>query len=221
MKAGNVIMKYIILLLVLLYYLLFHLWVYSIYKEGSPPFPKCLLYNSKVTAIVGCAGVLAMAFGFELDPDTDIRLKLLYWAGMVMLSVLTVTDLREKRIPNMVLLIMLGVWAVYIVINMFIDFYSALQIAVMSLMGMISDGVVFIIGYYLTRKKLGGGDVKMAAVLGLFFTSEKSFGVLLYGLILCCITSLVLLIAKKIDKDAQIPLCPFILAGAAIMLQIH
>jgi len=212
---------FIVILLFLAYYVLLHFWVFRIYKADSPSFPGCLLYNSRIVTAVGCTGIAAMALSLALSPQTDARLLLLYYLGMLMLSVLTVTDLKEKRIPNRVLLIMLGVWAVYILANMAADLSTALQLAAMGLGGMIFNGIVFIIGYFLTKKKLGGGDVKLAAVLGLFFTTEKSFGVLLYGLILCSLVSAVLLIAKKTKAGAQIPLCPFLFAGAVIMLQIN
>ncbi|MGN0638480.1 MAG: prepilin peptidase [Huintestinicola sp.] len=205
----------------LVYYILLHFWVYRIYKENSPKFPNCLLYNSKTVTATGCAGIAGMALSFAWGAQTDIRILMLYYLGILLLSVLTVTDLREKRIPNRVLLIMLGVWAAFILINMLVDFYAALQIAVMSLCGMVFNGIVFIIGYFLTKKKLGGGDVKLAAVLGLFFTIDKSFGTLLYGLILCSLFSAVLMICKKAKAGTQIPLCPFLFAGALIMLQIN
>lgn len=212
---------FIVILLFLAYYVLLHFWVFRIYKDDSPSFPRCLLYNNMIVTAVGCTGIAAMALSLVLNSQTDVRLLLLYYLGMMLLSVLTVTDLKEKRIPNRVLLIMLGVWAVYILANMAVDLSIALQLAAMGFGGMIFNGIVFIIGYFLTKKKLGGGDVKLAAVLGLFFTTEKSFGVLLYGLILCSLVSAGLLIVKKTKAGAQIPLCPFLFAGAVIMLQIN
>ena len=212
---------FIVILLFLAYYVLLHFWVFRIYKDDSPSFPRCLLYNNMLVTAVGCTGIAAMALSIVLNSQTDVRLLLLYYLGMMLLSVLTVTDLKEKRIPNRVLLIMLGVWAVYILANMAVDLSIALRLAAMGFGGMIFNGIVFIIGYFLTKKKLGGGDVKLAAVLGLFFTTEKSFGVLLYGLILCSLVSAGLLIAKKTKAGAQIPLCPFLFAGAVIMLQIN
>lgn len=212
---------FIIITAFLIYYFLLHLWVFSIYRESSPAFPQCLLFNNKTVTAVGCTGIAGMALSFAWGVQPDIRLMLLCYAGILMLSVLSVTDLKEKRIPNGVLLIMLGAWAVYILINMAVDINAALRIAVMSVSGMMFNGIVFVIGYYLTKKKLGGGDVKLAAVLGLFFTIERSFGVLLYGLILCSLFSGVMLILKKAKADTQIPLCPFLFAGALIMLQIN
>lgn len=212
---------FIVLAAFFIYYLLLHLWVYGIYKEASPKFPKCLFYNNKTVTAVGCTGIAGMALSFVWNVQLDIRITLLYYMGILMLSVLTVTDIAEKKIPNRVLLIMLGVWAVYIMINMAVSFYAAVRIAAMSLVGMAFNGIVFIAGYYITKKKLGGGDVKLAAVLGLFFTIEKTFGVLLYGLILCSIFSMTLLILKKAKADTQVPLCPFLFLGAIIMLQIH
>lgn len=212
---------FIVLTAFFTYYLLLHFWVYGIYKETSPAFPKCLFFNSKTVTAVGCVGIAGMALSFAWDAQTDVRLMLLYYMGVLMLSVLTVTDITEKKIPNKVLLIMLGVWAVYIVINMAFGLYSALRLAAASLSGMVFNGIVFIIGYYITKKKLGGGDVKLAAVLGLFFTVEKSFGVLLYGLILCSLCSIVLIISKKAKSDTLVPLCPFLFLGAMIMLQIN
>ena len=109
---------FIVILLFLAYYVLLHFWVFRIYKADSPSFPRCLLYNNMIVTAVGCTGIAAMALSLVLNSQTDVRLLLLYYLGMMLLSVLTVTDLKEKRIPNRVLLIMLGVWAVYILANM-------------------------------------------------------------------------------------------------------
>lgn len=210
-----------VVILLFVYYILLHLWLYVIYKEDSPKFPSCLFYNNKLSAATGCVGIISMALGYSLNDQTDHRLLILYYFGMLMLSVLTVTDIKEKRIPNKVLLVMLGVWTVYIIINMIFDLSSALKLAAMSLSGLVFNGFVFVAGYYLTKKKLGGGDVKLAAVLGLFFTVERSFGILLYGLVLCCLFSVIMLITKKMRSDMQVPLCPFLYLGAIIMLMIN
>lgn len=203
------------------FYIILHFWVYKIYPETSPGFPKCLLFLGKEAAAVGCIGMIALAAGYVRNGQTDIRLLILYYMGTLMLAVTAVTDMREKRIPNRVLIIMTGIWTAYIAVNFLVNTGAALQLAVMSAGGMIFNGIVFLAGYFITKKKLGGGDVKLAAVLGLFFTMEKSFGVLLYGLIFCSIFSAVLLITKKAKAGTQIPLAPFLFAGALIMLQIN
>lgn len=203
------------------FYIILHFWVYRIYPETSPAFPKCLFFLDKTAAAVGCIGMIALAAGYVRSGQTDIRLLILYYMGTLMLAVTAVTDLREKRIPNKVLLIMTGVWALYIAVNFIVNVSAALQLTVMAVSGMVFNGIVFLIGYFITKKKLGGGDVKLAAVLGLFFTMEKSFGVLLYGLIICSIFSAILLISRKAKAGTQIPLAPFLFAGALIMLQIN
>lgn len=207
--------------LMAVYYILVHYAVYRLYPSESPDLPKCLIINKKDVTIVSCTGIAAMTAGSIVCGETDFRLMLLYYFGMLMLSVLTITDLREKRIPNKILLIMLGLWIVISIIYLLIDVTAAVEIIVMNVSGMIFCGVVFLLGYFITKKKLGGGDVKLSAVLGLYFTIDKAFGVLLYGLILCSLFSMALLIFKKASSKEQIPLCPFLLAGASIMLLIN
>lgn len=207
--------------LMAVYYILVHYAVYRIYQPDSPGFPKCLIINKKDVTIVCCVGIAAMAAGSIVCHEADYRLMLFYYFGMLMLSVLTITDLRDKKIPNKILLIMLGIWIIISIIYLIIDVTIAVQLIIMSVSGMVFCGVVFLLGYFITKKKLGGGDVKLSAVLGLYFTIDKAFGVLLYGLILCSLISLVLLISKKASAKEQIPLCPFLLMGASIMLLIN
>lgn len=183
-------------------------------------FPRCLVCSGRDAAATGICGVLGIAVYCIFCGDIDRRIMLLYLMGILMLSVLTVTDLREKRIPNKVMLAAVCVWVGYTGVNLLISFDSWAAAAVSGLMGMVFNFVIFIIGYFLTGKKLGGGDVKLAAVMGLFFLMDRSFSAVMYALILCCLFSLVMLAAKKVTLKQQIPLCPFLLTGtiAALIL---
>lgn len=184
-------------------------------------YPMCLIYSGADAAATGICGVLGIAaYCIFRGRESDVWVMLLYLMGILLLSVLTVTDLREKRIPNKVLLAAVGIWVCYSGLNLLISYDRWIVTAVSGIIGLVFNFVVFITGYFLTGKRLGGGDVKLAAVMGLFFLMDRSFSAVMYALILCCLFSLVMLAAKKVTLKQQIPLCPFLLTGtiAALIL---
>ena len=67
----------------------------------------------------------------------------------------------------------------------------------------------------------GGGDVKLAFVMGLYLTGERIMGALFYGTVLCCIYSIVQLIRKKLTLKNGVPMTPFLFLGTFITLLIQ
>ena len=67
----------------------------------------------------------------------------------------------------------------------------------------------------LGREGLGGGDVKFAAVMGLFLGWQK---LILAVLIASVTASVVMLIAKRHSEDKEFPFAPFLTSGFAIAM---
>ena len=79
-------------------------------------------------------------------------------------------------------------------------------------------GGLFLLVYILSRKGLGAGDVKFMAVAGLYLGFNGVLPSMLIGSILSCITAITLMIMKKIDKSATLPLAPFLYGGILVTL---
>jgi Flp pilus assembly protein protease CpaA len=126
-------------------------------------------------------------------------------------------DFREKRIPNQLVAVMLGVWVLILVPQIFYRTEYAMWLLMNGGIGFLLAGTVFLIVYLVSRKGLGGGDVKFMAASGLYLGVDV-LPAMLYGSVLSAIAGIVLLLAKKIGRRDVIPLAPFLYAGMLIVI---
>lgn len=136
------------------------------------------------------------------------------------LEVLTVTDWMKQTIPNQFLLLLMMIWATVTGLYIILDINSGMALLFQSLAGALMGGAIFLLCYFLSRKQLGAGDVKLVFVMGLFLTGQRIMGAIFYGVILCCIFSVIQLCRKKIGMKDGVPLVPFLYIGTLVTLFI-
>lgn len=173
---------------------------------------------------VWAAGVSAAAIAafFSIYRTKQIPL-VFYFLTMVIIwgmSVLSVTDAKNKVIPNKFLLLLLVIWVVLISSYIIFQVEKGVALLALSAAGGLIGGLIFLLCYLLSRGQLGAGDVKLAVVLGLYLTGQRIVGAIFYGVLLCSIYALVLLARKKIGLKDGLPLVPFLYAGMCITLWI-
>lgn len=127
-------------------------------------------------------------------------------------------DIKSKTIPNKLILIMIGAWLLIMALMVLIDTELAVLMLKDSILGFIIGGGLFLIVYLISRKGLGGGDVKFIAATGLYIGFARTISVILYGSILATLFVLILLLLKKIGRKDPIPLVPFLYAGILITM---
>ncbi len=82
----------------------------------------------------------------------------------------------------------------------------------------ILPGVMFWILSFITGEKVGYGDGWMLIMIGLFVGLWKCFLILLAGLVIESVAVLVLLAARRISRDRQVPFGPFLLLGMGVVI---
>ena len=132
--------------------------------------------------------------------------------------VLTVSDLKSKRIPNSAVLAMLAAWALIVLPQVFIDTRQSVKLLIDSVIGSAVGGGLFLLVYIISRKGLGGGDVKFMAVAGLYLGYGSILPAMFCGTLLAMLTGIALILTKKIRRQDTIPLVPFLFAGILIAL---
>ena len=139
-------------------------------------------------------------------------------SGLILIFgyVAAVIDYMTKRIPNKLVLVMLAVWAVIASLMLFFDTDAALGYLMDSAIGFLVGGGMFLLVYIISRKGLGGGDVKFMAAAGLYLGLGGTVMTILCGTILAALVGLTLMMIKKINKKDKIPLAPFLYAGILI-----
>lgn len=129
------------------------------------------------------------------------------------LQVLGLIDLKEKIIPNRLIVTGIAFWAMLTIIEIFIAHTSWQQLLLFSLTGAgVCGGVLFIIAL-IVKSALGMGDVKMFFVIGLLYGLSNTYSILLFSVFVMAIISIVLLIMKKVTRKTAIPMAPFVAFG--------
>lgn len=132
--------------------------------------------------------------------------------------VAAVSDWTEKRVPNMLLKCMLGAWVLILVPQLFFQPEKAVLRLLTSGLGLLIGGGIFLLVYLFSRGGLGGGDVKLMAVSGLYLGVQNVLPAMLYGSILASVVGCVLILMKKIGRKDAIPLVPFLYAGILLTM---
>ena len=147
----------------------------------------------------------------ELSAFALLKFSLLIIFGYIAM----VFDINTKRIPNILVLLMLTGWLLLMPVSL-IALDIDIGLFLDSLYGMLIGGGLFLLVYLLSSKGLGGGDVKFMAVAGLYLGFSNTVPAILYGTVLAALTGLILLMTKKIGRKDAIPLVPFLFAGIII-----
>ena len=160
-----------------------------------------------------CAALFLARVG---KPDALIllRFELLLITGYIA----AVLDLKTRRIPNGLILLMLSAWTIIMTPYLFINTDAAVSAFIDSAAGFAIGGGLFLLVYIISRKGLGGGDVKFMAAAGAFLGFSGTIPALLFGSVFAALTGLTLIMLKKIGRKDTIPLAPFLYIGILITI---
>lgn len=151
-------------------------------------------------------------FAGALSAFTLIRTAML----IILSYIAMVIDIKTKQIPNVLIIIMITGWLLLITPMLFIDTEHGIKFLVDSIYGLLLGGGLFLLVYLLSRKGLGGGDVKFMSAAGLYLGFSGTIPAILFGTIIAALTGLVLILLKKINRKDSIPLAPFLFIGIII-----
>ncbi len=141
---------------------------------------------------------------------------LIYFAFVSALIVITVIDLYHQIIPDVISLPGIGVGLLSSLILSNITFWE-------SLIGIISGGgILFLVavGYQwlFKREGMGGGDVKLLAMIGAFLGWKSVFLTIILSSFIGSVVGIVLIAIKGKNLKYAIPFGPFLSLGAVISL---
>ena len=138
------------------------------------------------------------------------------WIFLCCLFCLTLTDLDSMVIPDGCLLVAAGAWLVFLPLARqgWPAVRSGLLAAAVFGGGLL--GLSLVMDRILGRDSLGGGDIKLFAVTGLYLGLAGT----LFATLLACVLGLSLsrVLRRQGGEDRQFPFGPAIAAAAALML---
>jgi leader peptidase (prepilin peptidase)/N-methyltransferase len=153
--------------------------------------------------------ILFMKFGLSLS-------YLIYFAFVAALIVITVIDLYHQIIPDVISLPGIGVGLLASLIIPQTTFLN-------SLLGvLLGGGSLFLVAtlyqWLFKREGMGGGDVKLLAMIGAFLGWKAVILTILLGSLIGSITGIIIMVSKGKDFKYAIPFGPFLSLGAVIAL---
>ena len=148
----------------------------------------------------------------------DVFTLLKYEIIAVFGYIAAVGDIKTKHIPNTLVLAMLAVWVCVAAFHLLFDTHSAIPMIINSLLGFAVSGTMFLLVYLLSRKGLGGGDVKFMAAAGLYLGAGGSLTAIFIGTTLAALVGLALVLLKKLGRKDAFPLVPFLYAGILVTI---
>jgi leader peptidase (prepilin peptidase)/N-methyltransferase len=169
--------------------------------------PLNYLVIEALTALMAVS--LFFFFGLTIE-------ALVYYIFLSALIVITVIDLEHKIIPDVISL-------PGIVFGFAVSFFLPFPGVMNSIIGIIAGGgLLFAVayGYYMAtgREGMGGGDIKLLAMIGAFLGWRGIIVTLLVGSLVGAIIGSILMLLKGRDTKYAIPFGPFLSLGAAIYL---
>jgi leader peptidase (prepilin peptidase)/N-methyltransferase len=160
-----------------------------------------------ITAI--CSFILFLKYGISLS-------YLFYFTFVAALIVITVIDLYHQIIPDVISIPGIGVGLLSALVLPHITFFN-------SLIGMIlGGGSLFIVAtlyrWLFKREGMGGGDVKLLAMIGAFLGWESVIVTIISSSLIGSIIGIIIIIFKGKNFKYAIPFGPFLSLGAVITL---
>jgi leader peptidase (prepilin peptidase)/N-methyltransferase len=128
------------------------------------------------------------------------------------LIVVALIDLDHKIIPNTITL-------PGIAIGLGLSLWTLPITPLASLIGLLAGGIFFYLVALVSKGGMGGGDIKLIAMIGAFLGWQGAFFTILLGALTGSLVGLFLLIARKQGRKDKIPFGPF-LSFAAILFML-
>jgi leader peptidase (prepilin peptidase) / N-methyltransferase len=199
---------------------------------------KCRNCKTKISAMYPAVelltGLLFLASYFVFGPTVDA----LKWAVFAaLLVVLTITDLRERILPDEVNFFGLGAGLLFSLFTKSLDGTAhwlaarwfdypppqmALSFIDAALGAIAGSGLLWIVaeGYFRLRGRegMGLGDVKMMAAVGAFLGLKRTMLTVLVGSLLGSVIGIFLIAVTKKGRDYELPFGTFLGAGALLVV---
>jgi len=132
------------------------------------------------------------------------------------LIIIAFIDLNEQIVPDVISLPGIGVG---LILSFFVPYLSFIN----SALGVVVGGgiilIIALVGSMIFKKEaMGGGDIKLAAMIGAFLGWRYTIISLFLGFFLGALAGIFLILSKIKSKEDMVPFGPFIALGSLITL---
>jgi leader peptidase (prepilin peptidase)/N-methyltransferase len=169
--------------------------------------------SARYPAVEVLTGALAVALFLRLGPTLAFAG---YFAFAAALVVITFIDLDHQLIPDVISL-------PGIVVGLAFSLVSPLVTPLDAALGVLAGGgtllaVAWLYKTFRGQEGMGGGDVKLLAMIGAFLGWQSIFVTLFVGSVIGSIIGVALMLYQRADTRLAIPFGPFLAGGALVYL---
>jgi len=150
--------------------------------------------------------ILAAAQHFGLTVRAFINLP-----PMILLAIAAIVDIQRKKIPDWLTLPGLA-WV--FAASLFLGWPRFLD----ALLGVLFCGGIMLLLAVISRGSIGGGDVKLVAMIGASLGWRWGFGVLVFAQLSAAVLALCFFIARWKGRKDTLPFGPFLAAFAILAI---
>ena len=178
---------------------------------------RCRTCRVRISAIYPAVevltGALAVALFLRLGPTLAFAG---YFAFAAALVVITFIDLDHQLIPDVISL-------PGIVVGLAFSLVSPLVTPLDAALGVLAGGgtllaVAWLYQTFRGQEGMGGGDIKLLAMIGAFLGWQSIFVTLFVGSVIGSIIGVGLMLYERADTKLAIPFGPFLAGGALVYL---
>jgi len=154
------------------------------------------------------SGVLYVVLWYKFGLNFQLLVYALLISSLLMIAVI---DFDHKIIPNSITL-------PGILTGLGLSFW-ALPIAPLdSLIGLFAGGIFFYLVALISKGGMGGGDIKLIAMIGAFLGWQGVFFTILVGALAGSVVGLSLMSLGKKGRKDKVPFGPFLALGAILYI---
>lgn len=183
---------------------------------------KCRYCKEKISKIYPFGEILtSIAFGLIIYKYGLSIHGLLHISFISIMLIATISDLKEKIVPDKLVITGLSIVLAIRIIIVFIGQGSAWdEILIPIVASILSFGLLFFI-FIFSMERMGGADVKLYALIGLAIGFSNAVASLFYASILSLVYHLPPILKGTWDREQEIPFVPFITVAVLITYFIN
>ena len=183
------------------------------FRQGIADSKKFFIASAILYVIVSV--FIGLCGGMKDAPVINIVQSVILFDILFLISSI---DIKIKKIPNKLLLVLLCVRIICMAAELINNPSRWMYTVVGSLLGFLFAGLIILICIFVSRGGIGSGDMKLFAIIGLFYHINGVLEIMMYSLFLASIVSIFLLVTKKAKAKSSIPMAPFICMGLFVYL---
>jgi leader peptidase (prepilin peptidase) / N-methyltransferase len=169
-----------------------------------------------LTAILFLLSYIYWPYAFHGQGITYLVIWLILLVNLIALAVY---DIKWMLLPNKIVYPLYFLVIIQLLATLMF-FSGGLHYILNSLLGMLIGGGIFYVLFMVSDGKwIGGGDVKLGALLGLYLGSGiNAILLIFFASVIGSVYSLTLMVLGKLDRKAVVPFGPFLILAAFILV---